>query len=471
MSFWLAMSGIWAPGPSAPPNATYLLGFYGPFSRSWEFAVGALLALATTSHCPVVSEKQAAFLAWLGLGLLVGSAWMINGTTPFPSPWTLLPVGGTLLLIAAGIHHTTWVNSALARPAIVKIGDWSYSIYLWHWPLKVFAVHLWPDVAHVGTMAATLSILPAIASYQWVEQPLRRLPQLTRRRTFALVSAVVTPSILLAVALSIGAVDYWLPRYESGAVPITHKGSIGWNDFYSRLTETSYPCSDQAIRDSSVKWNANRCRQSKPDSHIDIALVGDSHAEVMFPGLAEALSNKNVAYYIHPGGQPVRSTPGMDRIIEHVASDPAIKTVIVTAKWALYSIAVDQLVNTLAAFRSKGRDVFVTDDLPIFNFDAVACKYRIAPVLPIVKCSEDRGLFEAQYSTYYPALRAAVDKVPGVQLLNTARYFCDDRFCSMNIGETLLYLDSNHLNHEGSGFLIARMLADSPQFKAIGSRP
>ncbi|OBK44993.1 hypothetical protein A5657_03795 [Mycobacterium kubicae] len=470
-SFWLAVRGMWALGPLAPPRATYLVGFYGPLSRAWEFAVGALLALATTSRSPVSSDKQASFLAWLGLGLLAVSTWMIKGATPFPSPWTLLPVCGTLLVIAAGTHHTTWVSRALALPPIVKFGDWSYSIYLWHWPLKVFAVHLWPGVAHVETLAVTLSIVPAIASYHWVEQPLRRLPPMTKRRTTAVISAVVGPSVLLAATSVLAAVDYWMPRYASGAVPITHKGGIGWNEFYSRLTDTYYPCSDQAIRDNAAKWkDINRCGQSKPGPSINIALVGDSHAEVMFLGLAKALPTKNVVYYIEPG-PPVRSTPGMARIIDHVAADRAINTVIVTAKWALHGIAVDQLVDTLSDFRSQGKEVFITDDLPMFGFDAVDCKYRIAPVLPVTKCSEDRGMFEAQYREYYPPLRAAVAKVPGVQLLGTAHYFCDDRVCSMNNGQTLLYRDSNHLNNEGSDYLIDRMLTDFPQLRSDVLRP
>ena len=173
MSLWLAMIGTNALGPSP---AKYLVGYYAPVARVWEFAVGALLALAATSRC-LRSDKRARLFAWLGVALLAGSAWLINGIMSFPGPWTLLPVGGTLLLIAAGTHHSTWVSRALALPPIVKIGDWSYSIYLWHWPLKAFATTVWPEAHYAGTVAAFLSILPAAASYRWIEQPIRRLPR------------------------------------------------------------------------------------------------------------------------------------------------------------------------------------------------------------------------------------------------------------------------------------------------------
>jgi peptidoglycan/LPS O-acetylase OafA/YrhL len=470
ISFWLAVIGAWALGPLAP-FAKYLVGFYGPFARSWEFAVGALLALVTRNRS-WGTEKYAQVFAWLGVALLAGSAWLINKNTPFPGPWTLLPVGGTLLLIAAGTHHTTWVSRALARPAMVKIGDWSYSIYLWHWPLKVFAVCLWPQVPFAAVLAATLSILPAVASYRWVEQPLRRLPPLTRPRTLALVGAVVCPAILLAETLGFAANDYWLPRYKSGTLAIHHQGDTDWADFFLHLRGTYYPCTDQAIRDSALKWESiTRCWQSKPGSRIDVALVGDSHAEHLFLGLAEALPNKNIVYYIQDG-LPVRSVTGMDRIIDHVASDPAIETVIINAEWAQRGVPTDEFVTTLDALRSRGKAVFVTDDAPRFGFDAVACKYRMAPILPFAECSEDRALFETEYTRYYPELRAAVGKLPGVQLLNTAaEYFCGNDVCSMNKGEALLYRDSNHLNNIGSRFLAKRMLTDFPQFRAALTRP
>ena len=189
MSLWLALAGAWALGPVLARWASYLVGFYGPFARVWEFAVGALLSLITTSRF-LRSGRCAGVLAWLGVALLAGSGWLIDETTRFPGPWTLLPVTGTLLVIAAGTQHTTWVNRALAFPAMVKVGDWSYSIYLWHWPLMVFAASLWPGVSGARILAGVLSFLPAVASYRWLEQPIRRLPPLTRRRTFALVGAV-----------------------------------------------------------------------------------------------------------------------------------------------------------------------------------------------------------------------------------------------------------------------------------------
>jgi peptidoglycan/LPS O-acetylase OafA/YrhL len=471
ISLLLTIFGAWALGSQAP-FVKYLLGYMGPLSRSWSFAAGALLAIATRNRT-LGSAKQARFVGWLGLALLTGSVWLITGSAHYPSAWTLIPVSGTLLLIAAGTGHYTEVTRFFSTPVLVKLGDWSYSLYLWHWPLIVFATCLWPQVWYVAPLAAILSFLPAVASYRWVEEPLRKLPPLGRPRTTALVAAVVSPSILLAATLGWAADHYWLPRYTSGTFAVAHQGEADvWADYYARLRDTYYPCTDQAIRDNALDWHGfTRCRQSKPGSRIDVAVIGDSRAEHLFVGLAEAAPNKNVVYYI-VDGRPWRSASAeMSRIIDHVASDPSIKTVIVNAGWIQRGVNVDELGKTFDAFTSKGKAVFTTDDTPAFDFDAAACKYRVAPILPFARCTEDRAVFAARYAAYYSKLQDAVRKVPGVQLLNTAAYFCDDHVCSMNRGEALLYRDQYHLNDAGSRFLVNRLLTDSPQLRTALTGP
>ncbi|MFV8315939.1 acyltransferase family protein [Mycobacterium sp. 23] len=442
-----------------------IVGFYSPFARAWEFAAGSLLALAARDRS-LPFANHARVLAWFGVAMLVGSAFLINQSTPFPGPWTILPVVGTLLVIAAGTERNTLVTRALSVSAVVKIGDLSYSLYLWHWPVRVFAVHLWPGSPLVAVVAITLSVIPAAACYRWVENPIRRLRQTTRQRTAALFGAVMIPSLLVAVLTLVTANHYWLPHYKSGSIKIAHRGDIDWTDYFLYMSRNYYPCTDQAIRENSLKWEGiTRCRQSKADSRIDIALVGDSHAEQLFVGLAEAAPDKNIVYYV-VAARPIRSDEDATRIIEHVSSDPAIRTVIVTANWTLRGVPHDDLVATFEAFTSKGKAVFTTDDVPTFPFDAVSCGYRIAPILPQTRCSMDRKRFEAVHNRYYPDLEDAVRSVPGVRLLNTAAYFCDASLCRMNRGDDLLYRDSDHVNNVGSSFLARQLVANYPEFGA-----
>ena len=194
---------------------------------------------------------------------------------------------------------------------------------------------------------------------------------------------------------------------------------------------------------------------------MDIAILGDSHAAHLFSGLAKALPNENVAYFAQSGKLPIADGADMSRLIDRVAQDPNIKTVIVNAFWAPVGVPEAQLVETLQALTDAGKAVFVTDDVPAFPFAPDQCKYGFSPLLPIERCTQSAENFSEIYDSYFPALQAAVNQVPGATLLNTAKYFCSDDTCSMTIDGTLVYADDDHMNHQGSAFLTERLLADN----------
>lgn len=205
VSFALAMVGSFDVEIRLAPDS--LLGFYGPTTRAWEFAVGALLALGGARW--VVTSARGSVLAMIvGVGMLAASLWMITAVTPFPGIWTLLPVVGTLLLIAAGSNDTVMSRWLASRP-MVAIGDRSYSIYLWHWPFIVFAGLLWPESSWSSTAAAALSFIPAYASYRWVEQPVRALPVTSGWPLMRIVAVTVVPPLALAGLVALGAKHGW----------------------------------------------------------------------------------------------------------------------------------------------------------------------------------------------------------------------------------------------------------------------
>ena len=193
-SFTLAVAGSYGlpiPGPSA------IVGFYSPLTRAWEFAVGAMLALLL-SRRPAYTPRLGSVVGVLGAALLILSLWLINDATPFPGTWTLLPVMGTALLLAAGTQAGAVTTRLLVSTPMVKVGDWSYSIYLWHWPFIVFAMYLWPQSDLAAPIAAAVSVLPALASYRWVETPIRSLPRMGWVSTTVLIAAVVAPALAMA---------------------------------------------------------------------------------------------------------------------------------------------------------------------------------------------------------------------------------------------------------------------------------
>ncbi len=206
------------------------------------------------------------------------------------------------------------------------------------------------------------------------------------------------------------------------------------------------------------------CGQSVPNANIDVVLVGDSHAAHLFPGLVELLPKKNIGYYTLGAIPPFDDGAEMKRIIDYIAQDPFIKTVIVNAYWSSYDVSERELLETLQKFRQNGKQVFVTDDIPFFLFPAYECKYPINPKWAKHRCTGPFSYFLDSYSTYYSSLENTINQAPGVQLLHTVKYFCEGAKCDMANDGTLMYLDQHHLNHQGSEYLVERLLTENPEF-------
>lgn len=158
------------------------LSYFSTLTRAGELATGAMIAAAA----PVLSRIPAAargLLAWVGLAVIVAAVFLIDPADPFPAPGAALPVLGAALVIGGGIggdprHRHLFV---LTNPLAVVIGDLSYSLYLWHLPVIVFAgVLLAPGPAATGITVLAMLVL-TVATYLGIEQPLHRSPWAARR--------------------------------------------------------------------------------------------------------------------------------------------------------------------------------------------------------------------------------------------------------------------------------------------------
>ncbi|WP_158600470.1 acyltransferase family protein [Tessaracoccus antarcticus] len=266
----LALALIGAAGFHVPGVPDDLVGFYGPATRVWEFAAGALLALGG-ARLSAASARSAIPVSIVGAGLLGVSLLIINDTTPFPGPWTLLPVLGTVFLIAAGPADTV-VTKVLASAPMVWIGDRSYSIYLWHWPCIVFARLNWSASLPVLVLAAAASFIPAYASYRWVEQPVRTKATTGGTSFVRLVALTMAPPLVVAGALGYAA-DHEL---WSGSV----------RDYRAMIR--SHHAGDDAHCTTTMGWTAEACTWNQDAAGPPIYLVGDSNADHFSEAMMDA---------------------------------------------------------------------------------------------------------------------------------------------------------------------------------------
>ncbi len=152
--------------------------YFSPFTRSWELALGALIGISAT-RATQFRGSLAAFLSFAGVALLLIGLGFIDTSTPFPGSAALLPTLATALFILGGLTaNAPLPNRALCLTPLRFLGRISYSVYLWHWPLIVFAAALYPTASgEVSTRCVILVLTLALStlSFYLVERPGQRI--------------------------------------------------------------------------------------------------------------------------------------------------------------------------------------------------------------------------------------------------------------------------------------------------------
>lgn len=253
-----ALSGGWF---TTDPGAAQLAFFSSPM-RAWEFGAGALVALAA-AHSARLPARGALLLGAAGL-LVLGLATSSSRIWGYQEVGPLVAVLGTCALLAAGAGSTDGVSRMLSSRPAVWIGDLSYSLYLWHWPLIVFATALWPGPGWVAAAAAAISLVPAWVSLRFVENPIRfgrRMP----RKAFA---ALVVACLVTPIAAGLGLLGF---KRVVAASPTMQT----WARSQDLHADVLRGCDNILPLDERVD---GACTWTLPGARGEIVLVGDSNA-------------------------------------------------------------------------------------------------------------------------------------------------------------------------------------------------
>ncbi|MSO37049.1 MAG: acyltransferase [Acidimicrobiia bacterium] len=259
-SFVLCLRGS-APGKSIG-GIDQQFAFYMAPARAWEFSTGALIALCVI-WLARLPKSWAFVMGCVGALLVAIGAFTIHQTDAFPGYLALWPVVGTSLLLIAGVPGAYGMNSVLGTRPFTYIGDMSYSWYLWHWPLIVFAIALWPAIGWVALPAAAISFLPAWTAYKYFENPIRSDHGIVGRRALK-VGAIC---ILIPIVACVGLAKSRLPNV-SGATR-------------ARLDALSQQHPDElrnCDNGKTIGLQGPRCIWRVDNPLGTVALVGDSNA-------------------------------------------------------------------------------------------------------------------------------------------------------------------------------------------------
>lgn len=465
VSFALAVAGS---AGFAPQGLGTLLGFYSPFTRAWEFAVGALLALTIATRTFHIRRVSTA-VGLIGMALLAASLWLITEATPFPGVWTVLPVTGTLLLLLAGIDSTAASSRLLSSPPMVKIGDWSYSMYLWHWPFIVVAGLLWPKSQSSPLIAAIMSLAPALASYYWVEQPIRSIGQQTAKKTGLLVGVTVGTPVAVALVVGLIASQLWAPRIQAITAEAAKK--------HAGYTLGCHFGPDDGYRDPEpCEWNAAA-------SGLPVYLLGDSNAAHFVEGLIASTRDLNrplivttssgcplldvsIKNPLNPGYE--RACPARTaRLLEWMQQQRPGTVVLSTSD--VYWLSTDytvldqdgqpaanpesrvrlmetSLARTVTQLERSGHNVVIVQSVPHFfgdySWDPASCTLMAL----LAGCVHEMPLEAtlARSSEVRSAVLAAGEST-GARVLDLADLICPDGECLSQRDGMPIYRDADHI--------------------------
>ena len=440
------------------------LAFYFLPSRIWELLVGALVSLLLINRS-VKRFRRGLREICPGLGILMiaFSVFLFDRFTPYPGMFALVPTFGTALVITFA-DRDTWVGSFLSLKVLVQIGIVSYSAYLWHQPIFAFARLKSLETIRPLSPAFLLLVTFCLAFLTWrfVEQPIRNFKSVSKTGVLYVGAAF---SLLFAVlGLAISDSRGVESRFQTNLI-----GDVGHLEFHQFIDTSYIDCEPKSVSAQALTWGRFlRCKQSKRGVP-EVVLLGDSHAEHLFIGLAEAEENLNVAFYISDS-VPLIDNPKFEGFFDEILENGRRQSILITFMYS-YQFAsrerseiFDRLEATIDILQRAGKDVIIIGDVPKFQINPEICKFRFqkTDVLNRCKISVNQATYQ---SRPYEEMIKFISKKKGVQFLELKKALCDELSCGIIKEDRILYRDNHHLNILGSR-LVGGFLASNINFRS-----
>ncbi len=455
--------------------------FFVTFTRGWEFGVGGILALL-----PRLRPTKAWLSNVLGYGgilVVLACAYRYNMDTQFPGTAALLPVLATAAIIVSERSKNRLDAASVLGSRFPRfIGDISYSVYLWHWPLIVIAPYI-PGWGLDGWNRIVLLLGSFVLGWltkKFVEDPARQWTFLTSRRPrFTYTFMLAGMAVVALLAGSVFAIQN--PKYQAAAAELTSISAhppacfgaeSGADCVNPKLVKTIIPSAGFGNAD---KPGHNSCFVQLNDSAVvachfgskaagapRVALIGDSHAYQYIETMI-GLADKNgwaLTTYLK-GACPWNTTPigssspaftescraWLGNLKAELASKPAYGAIFVGALHTTpYETAAgltesQKTAEIAKGFQSawtqaKGAPIVALADNPDFATDPNKCLRLSTPA----NCTERRS---AALPKVDPIIAAA--KASNETVIDITDKYCDATKCFSVVGGANVYRDQDHL--------------------------
>jgi len=440
--------------PDYPRSSYFLI-----HTRAWELLLGSVVALRLVP--PATRQWQREAASAVGLLAVVAAVLMFSDKTPFPGYAALLPCLGTALVIWAG--GTPVFARSLTIPPMVFIGLISYSLYLWHWPLIVFAKLLLvqPFTLLQQSLLMAAAVALSVLTWRYVETPFRR------RRT-----DTARPMVFAAGGLSLAAL---------GVLAAVLMSMQGWPQrFHGDILAIAAASKDASPKRAECHFDGTLAGDFDKSCVLGAAVAptaivyGDSHgAELSIAlGALAQTRNESIRELTASGCPPALdfTYPGKGECPGYNAKTLAQLVALAPTTIIVATNAVAWTHEYSAEFR-RGLDLVLralaASGHRVILFGQVPPHPNELPVPATLARRAMLGTDPEQY-TFAPDMAAlqsldvALEKIAtraGATYVSLLPALCRQNACRAAIDGQVLYFDDNHLTVAGEKLIAARLLA------------
>jgi peptidoglycan/LPS O-acetylase OafA/YrhL len=468
----LLSAGFYVVQMRARPEAA----FYLLPTRAWQLGLGVCAALSSRMRGVQVVTRLLFWPALVAL-LLVPAA-----------PFALTaPVAAMVVCLAATVvalrAHPAAEHAAPVR-LLARVGDFSYSLYLVHWPIFAFLHNVYAgDPSLVSPSLAVLCAATAGAvAGGWLLYRVVELP--SRRANFGYSHRVAAATLLASLALA-AAPAAISARPPAGARPSIdyawlRRDNLGFGkdcEFYQAFS--AIPACRNAAEPDMMVWGDSYAMQLVP------AIVADRPAlRVVQATKSSCGPYAGIAQYVDgfPRENAMNCLAFNRSVMDYLRVSPSVRTVVLSAAYYAYfepdrhiiddgngtlvdvargsDLALKRLAATIAAVRVLGKRVVVVAPAPRTGFDYTHCIERRARGRTWFGRRIDCAIPRAQYEASEKATSDFLDRLARDAAVSVVRFddlLCDRSRCATELQGVMLYRDEGHLSYEGSRLIGRRM--------------
>ncbi|MGD8173287.1 acyltransferase family protein [Vibrio sp. TRT 21S02] len=429
-------------------------------TRAWEMMLGGVVFLYPITN---LQDQKKRWMEWAGLMLILLSYALVSSDIPWPGHFAAIPVLGAFLILAANRQNSLITNNIVFQ----KLGKWSYSIYLWHWPIVVAGYYF--GIENWWVYGLPLSTFCGYLSFKFIESI--KFPSFSQWRSLFSVKPVWMAAFIFALSLPIFLTQglnikqrYAANTPEAQLIDKYQRSNYATDFFYQEMRHECNFFDGVHVKPEGI---SSSCTQSS-DKQVGLFVWGDSHSQALAHGFREEFNGNNFYQVASSGCQPSlesdNRTMGEAKLACDRSNKKAHEAVIqLNPKVILFAQRNEHDKNDYLEIIRQLRQEGVTS-----KFVLVGPVPQWQPSLPRTIAKRHMDLNETKFNDIgfekdllrvddYLEKQYKNSELDYISILNQ---LCDENGCLAKVDQqnTPLVWDYGHLSYKGSEYVVDNII-------------